>query len=166
MAVESGGSVDFDLFKAENQSTPHLFFGLFLSNESPELLIFQHFCSNRTAILMKIENLCFFFIQIFARRCLATSAKPATKEDPKQATKKNAAQTPNYSFITNAFRGVVEPSQAFPYPNYLNEEQNELIAAMVDPVTKFFTVSPFNKRPCGPHNSFHSLVGSKRPGEE
>uniref|UniRef100_A0AAG5DC15 Very long-chain specific acyl-CoA dehydrogenase, mitochondrial n=1 Tax=Anopheles atroparvus TaxID=41427 RepID=A0AAG5DC15_ANOAO len=42
------------------------------------------------------------------------------------------------SFLTNIFRGEVQPAQVFPYPEALDAEQKEYIAAFVDPVTKFF----------------------------
>jgi hypothetical protein len=60
------------------------------------------------------------------------------------ATKKaEEAKKPNYSFVTNMFRGEMETSQLVPYPEALNAEQLEYIGAFVDPVTKFFTASYF-----------------------
>lgn len=44
------------------------------------------------------------------------------------------------SFLTNIFRGEVQPSQVFPYPEVLDADQKEYIAAFVDPVTRFFEV--------------------------
>lgn len=44
------------------------------------------------------------------------------------------------SFTMNLFRGHLETSQVFPYPNVLNEEQTETLTSLVDPVTKFFKV--------------------------
>jgi very long chain acyl-CoA dehydrogenase len=40
--------------------------------------------------------------------------------------------------VHNLFRGQVEHSQVFPYPNALNQEQVEYVGAFVDPVSKFF----------------------------
>ncbi|GAB0098800.1 very long-chain specific acyl-CoA dehydrogenase, mitochondrial [Sergentomyia squamirostris] len=69
------------------------------------------------------------------KRRLAASAqvkveegRPETQHAPK-----------NYSFIANIFRGELEASQLFPFPNVLNEEQREHIGSFIDPVTKFMT---------------------------
>lgn len=43
--------------------------------------------------------------------------------------------------MANLFRGEVQAAEIFPYPNALNAEQTEMIGMMIDPVTKFFTVS-------------------------
>lgn len=40
----------------------------------------------------------------------------------------------------NLFRGQLQTSQVFPYPNVLNEEQTETLTSLVDPVSKFFNV--------------------------
>lgn len=40
----------------------------------------------------------------------------------------------------NLFRGQLQTSQVFPYPDVLNEEQTETLVSLVDPVTKFFKV--------------------------
>jgi len=40
----------------------------------------------------------------------------------------------------NLFRGHLQTSQVFPYPNVLNDEQTETLTSLVDPVTKFFKV--------------------------
>lgn len=66
------------------------------------------------------------------RRCL--SAVPQTKAaEPATNDKK-----PNMSFLTNIFRGEVQPAEVFPYPEVLSDEQKEYISAFVDPVNKFF----------------------------
>lgn len=44
----------------------------------------------------------------------------------------------NLSFTMNMFRGQVQSSQVFPYPNVLNEEARETIQMLVDPFQKFF----------------------------
>lgn len=49
--------------------------------------------------------------------------------------------TINKSFMANIFRGEVESSEVFPYPYNLTEEQKETVSMVVDPVTRFFTVS-------------------------
>lgn len=70
-------------------------------------------------------------------RCL--SAAPQTQ---KRAENRAVAddKKPNMSFLTNIFRGEVQPAQVFPYPEVLDAEQKEYIAAFVDPVTRFFEV--------------------------
>jgi len=52
--------------------------------------------------------------------------------------KKNVKQSK--SFTMNLFRGQLQTSQVFPYPNVLNDEQTETLTSLVDPVTKFFKV--------------------------
>ncbi|XP_055595023.1 very long-chain specific acyl-CoA dehydrogenase, mitochondrial [Uranotaenia lowii] len=68
------------------------------------------------------------------QRCL--SAAPQTKRV--EAQQSAADKKPNMSFLTNIFRGEVQPVQVFPYPEALDAEQKEYIAAFVDPVNKFF----------------------------
>ncbi|XP_053666341.1 very long-chain specific acyl-CoA dehydrogenase, mitochondrial-like [Anopheles marshallii] len=71
------------------------------------------------------------------RRCL--SAAPQVKQaEAQQAAPSEADKRPNMSFLTNIFRGQVQPAQVFPYPEALDAEQKEYIASFVDPVTKFF----------------------------
>lgn len=64
----------------------------------------------------------------------------ATKVQEERVRKEKPAIV-NKSFMTNIFRGEVETSQVFPFPYNLTEEQKETVAMVVDPVTKFFTVS-------------------------
>lgn len=68
------------------------------------------------------------------RRCL--SAAPQTKRADAQPSA--ADKKPNMSFLTNIFRGEVQPAQIFPYPDVMDAEQKEFTSALVDPVTKFF----------------------------
>ncbi|XP_063699024.1 very long-chain specific acyl-CoA dehydrogenase, mitochondrial [Culicoides brevitarsis] len=68
-----------------------------------------------------------------SKRFLA-SAQTATQTKPKEAEKRE-----NLSFVTNIFRGELQTAQLFPYPNTLNAEQIEYVAAFIDPVEKFFT---------------------------
>uniref|UniRef100_A0A182NB72 Very long-chain specific acyl-CoA dehydrogenase, mitochondrial n=1 Tax=Anopheles dirus TaxID=7168 RepID=A0A182NB72_9DIPT len=70
------------------------------------------------------------------RRCL--SAAPQAKQAEAAPAQSDADKRPNMSFLTNIFRGQVQPEQVFPYPEALDAEQKEYIAAFVDPVTKFF----------------------------
>lgn len=43
--------------------------------------------------------------------------------------------------MANIFRGKVEAKEVFPYPYYLNEEDKETLSMVIDPVSRFFTVS-------------------------
>uniref|UniRef100_A0A182J7F3 Very long-chain specific acyl-CoA dehydrogenase, mitochondrial n=1 Tax=Anopheles atroparvus TaxID=41427 RepID=A0A182J7F3_ANOAO len=75
------------------------------------------------------------------RRCLSAAPqvnRAESKEQQAAAPAEADKQRPNMSFLTNIFRGEVQPAQVFPYPEALDAEQKEYIAAFVDPVTKFF----------------------------
>jgi len=64
-----------------------------------------------------------------------TSSHSAEKSSD---SKKDVKQSK--SFTMNLFRGQLQTSQVFPYPNVLNDEQTETLTSLVDPVTKFFKV--------------------------
>jgi len=66
----------------------------------------------------------------------AASAKPGDAKAEK-SMRKPAVVTK--SFVQNMFRGMVEPAQAFPYPNVLNMEQRETLEMLVPPTEKFMT---------------------------
>ncbi|XP_071441841.1 very long-chain specific acyl-CoA dehydrogenase, mitochondrial [Hetaerina americana] len=72
-----------------------------------------------------------------SQRLLATAPQVATKhqEDPK--TKKGGAKE-SKSFTMNIFRGTVEASQVFPYPDVMTSEQRDTLNLLVDPTSKFF----------------------------
>lgn len=65
----------------------------------------------------------------------ATAPKPQQQEHAKETAEKRE----NLSFVTNIFRGEIQPAQLFPYPNALDAEQLEYLGSFVDPVSKFFT---------------------------
>lgn len=71
-------------------------------------------------------------------RCLSTQTQ--SKSDV-QAVEKSSVkeEKKNFSFVHNIFRGIVQGSQVFPFPNSLDEEQKQFIGELVDPVSKFFT---------------------------
>lgn len=75
-------------------------------------------------------------IYIFINRWLSTTASNSASEssDPKKDLKTSK------SFTMNLFRGQLQTSQVFPYPDVLNDEQTETLTSLVDPVTKFFKV--------------------------
>lgn len=69
-------------------------------------------------------------------RCLATQSVPkAVKSDKAEASKKESQ-----SFTMNLFRGQLQTSQVFPYPEPLTEDQVETLKMFIDPVEKFFEV--------------------------
>ncbi|XP_055902631.1 very long-chain specific acyl-CoA dehydrogenase, mitochondrial [Eupeodes corollae] len=70
------------------------------------------------------------------RRCLASAAQAQPKH--KSPETDNAKKPPNMSFMANIFRGQVESSQVFPYPDVLNAEQKEFTNSLIDPFEKLF----------------------------
>ncbi|CAN9509628.1 unnamed protein product [Ophioblennius macclurei] len=52
--------------------------------------------------------------------------------------KKSAAAVESKSFAVNVFKGQIATAQVFPYPSVLNEEQEQFLRELVDPVSKFF----------------------------
>ncbi|XP_014253099.1 very long-chain specific acyl-CoA dehydrogenase, mitochondrial [Cimex lectularius] len=64
-------------------------------------------------------------------RKMATAAKVEKKEEEKGPKE-------SHSFMLNLFRGVIQPSQVFPYPEVLTSEQKETLQMLIDPVNKFF----------------------------
>jgi len=72
----------------------------------------------------------FFYRWLSVTTSHLASASSDSKKDVKQSK----------SFTMNLFRGQLQTSQVFPYPNVLNDEQTETLTSLVDPVTKFFKV--------------------------
>lgn len=72
----------------------------------------------------------------YINRWLTTTASHSAEASPD--SKKDVKQS--QSFTMNLFRGQLQTSQVFPYPNVLNDEQTETLTSLVDPVTKFFKV--------------------------
>lgn len=64
-------------------------------------------------------------------RCFSTTTRALDKDASKE----------NQSFTMNLFRGQIQSSQVFPYPDVLSEEQRETLGSLIDPVEKFFNVS-------------------------
>ncbi|XP_033334311.2 acyl-CoA dehydrogenase very long chain [Megalopta genalis] len=69
-------------------------------------------------------------------RCLATQA--VAKNAPKEKAQKNASTKESQSFTMNIFRGQLQPSQVFPFPEVLNEDQLDTLKLLIDPFEKFF----------------------------
>ncbi|XP_017794358.1 PREDICTED: very long-chain specific acyl-CoA dehydrogenase, mitochondrial isoform X2 [Habropoda laboriosa] len=85
-------------------------------------------------ITLKPKN----FVKIFDSniRCLATQA--AVKNTVEEKIKKSAAPKETQSFVMNLFRGQLQTSQVFPFPEVLNEDQIDTLKLMIDPMEKFF----------------------------
>ncbi|KAL7300773.1 hypothetical protein TKK_0006750 [Trichogramma kaykai] len=69
-------------------------------------------------------------------RSLATQAAVKQK-DAKTSSEKSAAKE-SQSFTMNMFRGHLQTSQVFPFPQHLSDEQTETLQMMIDPLEKFF----------------------------
>lgn len=74
---------------------------------------------------------CIYFFSFFRYFATAAQSKEKDVSHPKE----------NLSFTMNIFRGQIQATQVFPYPDVLNEEQRETIEALIDPVEKFFAVN-------------------------
>lgn len=90
------------------------------------LLFHTTFHLGEINIKKKLDNIC---------RCLGTAAPKSKAEE---------ASKENMSFTMNLFRGQLESSQVFPYPDVLSEEQRELLGAIITPTEKFFQVKDNN----------------------
>uniref|UniRef100_A0A669DJ32 Very long-chain specific acyl-CoA dehydrogenase, mitochondrial n=1 Tax=Oreochromis niloticus TaxID=8128 RepID=A0A669DJ32_ORENI len=79
-------------------------------------------------------------------RLYASQAAEAVLEKPAavrsdaatKAEKKTAAAAESKSFAVNIFKGQIETSQVFPFPQALNEEQEQFLRELVGPCSKFF----------------------------
>ncbi|XP_003707587.1 acyl-CoA dehydrogenase very long chain isoform X1 [Megachile rotundata] len=69
-------------------------------------------------------------------RYLATQA--AVKNATVEKTKKGTGIKESQSFVMNIFRGQLQTSQVFPFPESLTEEQIDTLKMLVDPIEKFF----------------------------
>ena len=78
-------------------------------------------------------------------RCLTTTIKIHSAAAEKIQDERNEAKARKMkkavhsnSFVQNIFRGIVEPEQAFPYPNTLDQDQRETLEMLVPITEKFF----------------------------
>ena len=92
-------------------------------------------------VVSKISNLS----EIKAVRCVATTTKNTAasaqeKQDERQEAKakKMKKAVHSKSYVQNIFRGIVEPEQAFPYPNTLDQDQRDTLEMLVPITEKFF----------------------------
>merc|ERR1712088_710388 len=89
----------------------------------------------------KISNLS----EIKAVRCVVTTTKNTAasaqeKQDERQEAKakKMKKAVHSKSYVQNIFRGIIEPEQAFPYPNTLDQDQRDTLEMLVPITEKFF----------------------------
>ncbi|XP_046673529.1 very long-chain specific acyl-CoA dehydrogenase, mitochondrial [Homalodisca vitripennis] len=85
---------------------------------------------------VKVEQY-FRFQQITRNLATPSLATKQTQEKVKEKEKATGAKE-SQSFVMNLFRGTLQASQVFPYPDVLTDEQNDTLKMLVDPVTKFF----------------------------
>jgi len=83
--------------------------------------------------------------EFVAVRCVATSGKNSAAEAQEKLDARNEAKAKKMkkavhskSFVQNIFRGIVEPQQAFPYPNALDQDQRDTLEMLVPITEKFF----------------------------
>ncbi|XP_058798287.1 very long-chain specific acyl-CoA dehydrogenase, mitochondrial-like [Phymastichus coffea] len=69
-------------------------------------------------------------------RCFATQVATRTTIEKSKANKSISKES--QSFTMNIFRGQLVSNQVFPFPECLNEEQQETLKMMIDPIEKFF----------------------------
>lgn len=81
----------------------------------------------------------FTLLDLFIFRFLASTQTATQQPQQKQPSPKETEKRENLSFVTNIFRGEIQPAQLFPYPLALDPEQIEYVAAFLDPVEKFFS---------------------------
>ncbi|XP_013781569.1 very long-chain specific acyl-CoA dehydrogenase, mitochondrial-like [Limulus polyphemus] len=74
------------------------------------------------------------------RAYAASSAQPAPKSSTENAreTKKEKKAFVTNSFVMNLFNGQLKSDQVFPFPEVLNQEQQETLQMLTDPTAKFF----------------------------
>ena len=83
--------------------------------------------------------------ELITARCLTTTTKTysaaaqSTQDERQEAkAKKMKKAVHSKSFVQNIFRGIVEPEQAFPYPNTLDQDQRDTLEMLVPITEKFF----------------------------
>jgi len=84
---------------------------------------------------IKVEQY-FRFHQL--KRTFATPSLATKNVEKSQEKQQAAGAKESQSFVMNLFRGTLQASQVFPYPEVLSDEQNENLKMLVDPVSKFF----------------------------
>ena len=96
--------------------------------------------TERTYATAKSSNL----QKLIASRSVSSTTKKhataqQTQEERQEAkAKKMKKAVHSKSFVQNIFRGIVEPEQAFPYPNSLDQDQRDTLEMLVPITEKFF----------------------------
>uniref|UniRef100_A0A915KA83 Very long-chain specific acyl-CoA dehydrogenase, mitochondrial n=1 Tax=Romanomermis culicivorax TaxID=13658 RepID=A0A915KA83_ROMCU len=75
-------------------------------------------------------------LRFIKSRCASTAAATKSPESSQKSETKQLQESK--SFIMNLFRGKVDVSQVFPYPDSLTHENRETLQMLVDPTMKFF----------------------------
>lgn len=87
----------------------------------------------------KFENKCIICNPNFERQLRLITNSAIRLADKKESKPEKAPPKESKSFALNLFKGSLQGSQVFPYPEVLNEEQTETIKSLLDPLSKFFT---------------------------
>jgi len=102
---------------------------------------FSRALTERTYASAKSTNL----TKLIASRSVSSTSKnnaataQQTQEERQEAkAKKMKKAVHSKSFVQNIFRGIVEPEQAFPYPNSLDQDQRDTLEMLVPITEKFF----------------------------
>ena len=97
--------------------------------------------TEKTFVVSKSPN----FQKLIASRNVSSSTKnhaataQQTQDERQEAkAKKMKKAVHSKSFVQNIFRGIVEPEQAFPYPNTLDQDQRDTLEMLVPITEKFF----------------------------
>lgn len=80
-------------------------------------------------------------ISALVTRNRSTATAEATvnnNADTKADVKAVAGPKESKSFAMNLFRGKIQADEVFPFPEVLNNEQTEMLQALIDPTAKFF----------------------------
>ncbi|XP_065226573.1 very long-chain specific acyl-CoA dehydrogenase, mitochondrial-like [Planococcus citri] len=89
-------------------------------------------------IVSKLQNKCIVCNPNFETQLRLITNSAIRLADKKEAKLEKAAPKESKSFALNLFKGTLQGSQVFPYPEVLNEEQTETIKALLDPLSRFF----------------------------
>lgn len=87
---------------------------------------------------LKVSNNSANFKNILKTQLCYNSTKPATQAVKAEKLKDEKVLKESQSFAMNMYRGQLQTSQVFPFPEPLNEEQEENLKMMIDPLEKFY----------------------------
>ncbi|XP_065205014.1 very long-chain specific acyl-CoA dehydrogenase, mitochondrial-like [Planococcus citri] len=89
-------------------------------------------------VVSKLQTKCIVCNPNFETQLRLITNSAIRLADKKEAKLEKAAPKESQSFALNLFKGTLQGSQVFPYPEVLNEEQTETIKALLDPLSRFF----------------------------